>query len=285
LKYHELFEKLASYTGEYLKKGDDGVLVSSRLATFLRAQVGDTIILMGQGKYGVTAADLFPIRGIVRVPSPDLDNKLIYMSLTKAQEFFDMPDMLTSIVMNLDDKSEMLEIQSMLNSTINRDKFVVKNWEQINPVLKQQIESDDKSGQMFIGILYFIIFFGIFGTVMMMIAERRREFGVLVAIGMRKTKLAFILVFEMIIIGFIGIASGMLASLPLVYNFYINPIHLTGEMAKMYENMGFEAIMPTAPVDHYFTSQGMIILLMVIIACYIPLQRIWKMKVMDALRS
>ena len=285
LQYHKLFEKYASYPGEYLKKGDDGILVSSRLATFLHAHIGDSIILMGQGKYGVTAAGLFPIRGIVRVPSPDLDNKLIYMSLTKAQEFFDMPDMLTSVVMNLDNKNEMFEIQTMLNNTIDSEKYVVKNWEEINPILKQQIESDNKSGQMFIVILYFIIFFGIFGTVMMMIAERKREFGVLIAVGMRKTKLAFILIFEMITIGFIGTMSGMLASLPLVYMFYVNPIHLTGEMAKMYEDMGFEAIMPTAPVGYYFTYQGMIILLMVIIACYIPLRRIRKMKIMDALRA
>jgi putative ABC transport system permease protein len=106
-----------------------------------------------------------------------------------------------------------------------------------------------------------------------------------VAIGMRKSKLAIILVFEMLMVGFIGTVSGMLAALPLVYSFYVNPFHITGEMAKMYEDMGFEAVMPTAPVEGYFAIQGFIILLMVIVACIIPLQRIRKMKVMNALRS
>lgn len=283
--YHAVFNEMASYKGEFLTKDDDGVLVSSRLATFLKAQVGDSIILMGQGRYGSTAAGLFPIRGIVKIPSPDLDNKLVYMTLSKAQEFFDMPNMLTTVVMNVDDKENMLAIQQSLNSKLDANTYVVKNWHQVNPTLKQQIDSDDVSGQMFLGILYFIIFFGIIGTVMMMVAERKREFGVLVAIGMRKTKLVIVLIFEMIFIGFIGTAAGMIAAMPLVYSLNVNPYRFTGEMAKMYEDMGFEAVMPTAPVDHYFTSQGLIILLMVLIACYIPLRKIYKIKVMNALRA
>lgn len=284
-KYHDIFNEHASYQGSFLTNTDDGVLLSSRLATFLRAKVGDTIVLLGQGRYGATAAGLFPIRGIVRIPSPDLDNKLVYMTLTKAQEFFDMPNMLTSVAINLDDNDDMYDVQELVQSKIDSEKYVVKNWEEINPTLKQQIDGDDKSGQMFLGILYFIIFFGIFGTVMMMIAERKREFGVLVAIGMRKSKLAIILVVEMIMIGFIGTLSGMIAALPLVYNFNVNPVHITGEMAKMYEDMGFEAVMPTAPVEGYFAVQGFIIFLMVIVACSIPLRRIRKMKVMNALRA
>jgi len=283
--YHPIFIKYAANEGKYLEKDDTGVLISSKLANFLRVQVGDTIVLMGQGKFGTSAADLFPIRGIVKIPSPDLDNKLIYMSLTKAQQFFDMQGLITSVVMNLNNTNNMLMVQNTLNQTLDNDKYVVKNWEQLVPTLKQQIEGDNASGLMFIGVLYFIIFFGIFGTVLMMIAERKREFGVLVAIGMKKRLLAAIVLVEMIFIGIIGTLSGMLASVPIVVWFYKYPIHFTGEMAKMYEDMGFEAIMPTEPVGSYFTWQALIILIMVLIACYIPLQRIRKLKVIDALRA
>ena len=283
--YHHWFVKYASNQGSYLEKEDKGILLASNLANYLRVQVGDTIVLMGQGKYGTSAAGLFPIRGLVKVPSPDLNNKLIYMSLTQAQEFFGMQGLVTSLVMNLDDTDDMLEVQEELNKKLNQEKYVVKNWEQIVPILKQQIEGDNTSGKMFVGILYFIVFFGIFGTVIMMIAERKREFGVLIAIGMRKKLLAGIVLIEMIFIGIIGTAAGLLAAMPIVIMFNKNPIHFTGEMAKMYEDMGFEAIMPTEPVGFYFVAQGLVILLMVLIACYIPLQRIRKMKIMDALRA
>jgi ABC-type lipoprotein release transport system permease subunit len=285
VKYHPVFKTHAAYSGQYLKTDDDGVLVSSRLANYLRVDVGDSIILMGQGKFGATAAGIFPVKGLVKILSPDLDNKLVYMALPLAQEFLNMPNNLTYLVMNLTDNDQMIEVQKRLTSKLDPDKYVVKNWKEINPILEQQIESDNKSGQMFLGILYFIIFFGIIGTVLMMIAERKREFGVMVAIGMRKSKLILILVIEMLFMGIIGTAFGMLAVAPLIYYYNFYPYRFTGEMAKMYEDMGLDALMPAAGFDAYFAWQALIILLMVFLACYIPLRRIRKMKVMNALRG
>ena len=60
----------------------------------------------------------------------------------------------------------------------------------MNKLMINQMDADSKSGMIMIIILYLVIAFGIFGTVLMMTAERRREFGVLVAIGMQKSKLA-----------------------------------------------------------------------------------------------
>ncbi len=283
--YHSLFKKYTSVPGAYLKPNDDGVLISSKLATFLNANVGDTIILMGQGLFGATAAGEFPVRGIVSLPSPELDNKVVYAALSTVQNFLSMPGKLTSISINLVDNDDMKGIQDKLNAHINNSEIVVKNWIELNPVLYQQIEGDNKSGQVFIVILYLIVFFGIIGTVLMMMAERKREFGVLVAIGMRKTKLFFVVFFEMIFMALMGAILGMLASIPLILTFYYHPIRLTGEIAKMYEDMGFDPLMPTEPIDDYFYFQVVIVLIMVIVACYIPLKKIFRLKVMKALRS
>lgn len=51
----------------------------------------------------------------------------------------------------------------------------VKTWYELNPVLYQQIQGDSQSGMVMLGVLYFIIFFGIFGTVIMMVAERKKN--------------------------------------------------------------------------------------------------------------
>ena len=53
----------------------------------------------------------------------------------------------------------------------------------MNEVMVSQMDADNKSGMIMIGILYLVIAFGVFGTVLMLTAERRREFGVLVAIA------------------------------------------------------------------------------------------------------
>lgn len=278
-------KKYAKFKGEYLSQNDDGVLVSDKLSKFLKINVGDTLVLIGQGFHGASAAGLFPVRGIVKIPSIDLDNKLIYMSLNRAQEYLTMPGMISSLSINLKNPDDMLDVQEELTSKTDAQKYIVKNWEELNPTLKQQIEGDSKSGQIFMAILYIIIFFGIFGTVLMMIAERKREFGVLVAIGMKKSKLSFILTIEMIFIGLVGTISGLLTCTPIIILGYYNPVKLTGSLAKMMEDMGFDPVMPMQWFDNYFYYQAIIVIVMVIIASYIPLKSIRKMKVNESLRA
>lgn len=280
-----LLEHLAAVDGEYLKEDDEGVLVSDRLAQFLKAEVGDTIVLMGAGYHGVSAANTFPVRGIVKLLSPDLDNKLVYMTLAQAQYFYALGDNITSLNINLLESDKMLETQGQIASVIDNERFVVKSWEEFNPTMKQQIEGDSVGGVIFIAILYFIVLFGIIGTVLMMVSERKREMGVMVAIGMSKVKLGLVLVFEMLFVGLVATAAGLLGTAPLIVLGHYYPIKMTGEMGKMYEDMGFDPVMPLAWFDNYYVWQGLIILLMVLLACVIPLRRVRKMKVMSALRA
>ncbi len=283
--FFPIIKEKASFESNFLGKNDDGVLVSDRLARYLKANVGDTLVLIGAGYHGVSAANVFPIRGIVKIISPELDNKLVYMTLENAQDFFSLGNRITSLNINLYDTGDMLSTQEELKSKINKSDFAIKNWEEFNPTLKQQIEGDSVGGIIFIGILYFIVLFGIIGTVLMMIAERKRELGVMVAIGMSKIRLSFVLVIEMLFLGLIGTLSGLIASAPLVVFGNKNPWRMSGEMAKMYEDMGFDPVMPLAWFDAYFFWQGAIIMIMVLFACYLPLRRVRKMQVINALRA
>jgi len=286
----ELFDFIAkecSFPGQYLTEKDDGVLVSDKLSKYLKLSVGDTLILIGQDYYGSSSAGLYPVRGIVRIPSPDLDNKLIYISIHSAQQFAELDGKITSLAINLVDNSDenMQNFQHELSSRLINPDITVRNWKEFNEVLKQQIDSDSQSGQAFMALLYFIIFFGIFGTVLMMIHERHREFGVLVSIGMRKGRLARTFIYEMFLMGLMGVVSGIIISLPFLYYFHNNPIHLTGDMANIMEEMGWEAIIPLAWVDLYILWQGIIVALMVVLACIYPLHKVLRLKEIDALRA
>jgi ABC-type lipoprotein release transport system permease subunit len=274
-------------TNTFLADSDEGVLVSDRLAGFLKVSIGDTVILMGQGYQGVSAAGIFPVRGIIKMPSPDIDNKLIIMTIPTAQEFFGCEGMITSLAVNLTGRSNrtMRTAQAEINTFLSGSSTVARTWYELNPVLYQQIQGDSQSGMAMLGLLYFIIFFGIFGTVLMMIAERKREFGVLVAIGMQKGRLKRILSMEMIFLGIMGLVAGLLASMPLILYFNRYPIVLKGDLAKMMEDYGWDAVMPTAPVGSYFYMQAAVVATMVIIATIYPLMKIGRLKEIEALRS
>ncbi len=279
--------KCTGFSNGFLTVNDEGILVSDRLAGFLKVAPGDSVILMGQGYHGVSATGIFPVRGIIKMPSPEIDNKLIIMTIPAAQKFFDAEGRITALVVNLTDKSNktIKKVKTGINALLTDKSTTAKTWFELNPVLYQQIQGDSQSGQLMLGILYFIIFFGIFGTVLMMVSERKREFGVLVAIGMQKKKLKRIVTMEMLMLGIIGLIAGLIASLPLILYFYYYPVVLKGEMGKMMEDWGWDAIMPTAMVGPYFYWQALFVALMVILASIYPMRKIGKLKEIEALKA
>lgn len=272
--------------GRFLRETDSGVVVSSRLATFLNVSAGDSLIMLSQGYQGASAAGVFPILGIIRIPNPDLDSRMVYMPLALAQNFTYSPNRIAYFAINLYNTSDEMQKATTysIQVRIADNELEVKTWKDLNRVLLQQIESDNQSGKAFLFLLYFVVFFGIFGTVIMMVHERLHEFGVLVAVGMNKLRLALTVVLEMLIMAFIGIALGYLVGLPVIHYYQNHPIRLTGEMAKMMMDMGFEPLMPMAPFGAYVVWQGVSILVMVILACLYPIRKILRFKVVDAIK-
>ncbi|MEA2042197.1 MAG: FtsX-like permease family protein [Bacteroidota bacterium] len=292
-----LLEKYTGYPGRYLTPGDEGVVVGSKLAEYLNLNTGDTLVLLGSGFRAVTAADKFPIRGIVQIPNPKLDRTIVYSSLVNVQDFLsasytdtetgEEKFLLNSYALDLYDRSEegIKETKKALTASLISKELTVKTWKESNKVLAQQIESDDKGGQMILWILYIVIAFGIFGTVLMMTAERKREMGVMIAIGMKKIKLSVMIAFELFFLGLIGVLSGMALSAPLIILGYYRPITLTGEAAESMRQMGFEPKMPTAWFGDYMIDQAIVVLVILIIVSIYPLISIRKLKVSNALRS
>jgi ABC-type lipoprotein release transport system permease subunit len=279
--------KCSEVSNGFLANDDEGILVSDRLASYLKVAIGDSVILMGQGYHGVSATGIFPVRGIIKMPSPEIDNKLIIMTIPAAQKFYDAEGKITSLVVNLTDKSNRLlkTVKAKINSLLPDKNTAAKTWYELNQILYQQIQGDSQGGAAMLALLYFIIFFGIFGTVLMMVSERKREFGVLVAIGMQKKKLKRIITIEMLLLGTIGLICGLLASIPLILYFYYYPVVLKGDLANMMEDWGWDAVMPTAWFGPYFYWQVVIVALMVLLATLYPLRKISKLKEIDALKG
>jgi ABC-type lipoprotein release transport system permease subunit len=277
-----LSEKLVA--GSYLAGSDSAALVSERLAKFLKLGVGDTLVLISQGYHGAGAAGKYPVKGIIRFPSPDLDNKLVYLPLGLAQQFFSAENRVTSVSIDLKNSTGQAATEASLQSVLG-EGYDVRTWDKILVELVQQIESDNASGKIMLGLLYLIIGFGVFGTVQMMTSERRREFGVVVAVGMQKHRLGVILTLEMFIMGIVATLGGIALAIPVVYLGYIHPIRLTGQMAESIIQYGMEPIMPMAWEAGYFVSQTLVAMLIILAAVILPVWNVTRLSVTKALRS
>jgi len=279
----EISDKIVG--GKFLENGDGGVLVAERLAKYLKIDVNDTLVLISQGYHGISAAGKYPVTGIVHFPSPELDNSLVYMTLPTCQYFYSAENRLTSIVIDINDGEEMNNIKKNLTEKLDTELYEVKTWKEMLVELVQGIQSDNIGGLIMLGILYVIIAFGVFGTIMMMTAERIREFGVMIAVGMKKFKLAIIVAIETLYIGILGIICGAIGSIPVIIYLYFHPIRLTGEAAHMMESYGIEPFLPVAIEHGYFINQGLVVLLILLFAISYPVFYIKRLKVINALKS
>jgi ABC-type lipoprotein release transport system permease subunit len=269
--------------GNYFDLNNKAVLLAAGLSEQLKVNINDTIVLIGQGYHGATAAGKFPVKGILQFGSPDLNNRILFLPLPAAQEFYAADGMITSMVIQLKDADAMLQTQASLQQLLS-ENYEVMNWGELMPDIKQHIETDTNNMKYVQGILYVLISFGIFGTLLMMMVERKREMGMMVAIGMKKTTLMLVMVIESVLTVLTGCFLGLMISIPVVYYFKKFPIRIGGETAKAYERFGFEAIFPTSVEAGIFINQGIVVLAIGLLLSLYPVYKIMRLNAIDALK-
>ncbi len=282
-QYNQLHERVVE--GEYISSTDKAVMVGAGLAEYLKVGVGDTVVLIGTGYHGASAAGKYPIKAIVKFGSPDLSKQLVFMPMHIAQPYFDVENRYSALILQFDNKDNAIAAVAALKDEIG-EEYEILDWQELVPDIIQMIETDRAEGYVFMFILYMVISFGIFGTVLMMLAERQHEFGVLIAIGMKRIKLAAVVWSEVIIISLLGALLGMLGAFPICYNFHVNPIDLGGEeMGDMYEEYGMEAVLQSSIDWTIFSQQATIVFFVAAIIAVYPFLSILRINAIKAMRS
>lgn len=271
--------------GEFIEENDNAVLVAEELAKFLKVKVGDTLVLFSSGYHGQTAAGLFPVKGILKLPTPEMNRGTIYLPIKEAQTFFSTDNQLTALVFDLHDIDDVAGIEQTINKTIDQEQYEIMGWEVMNKELLQMIESDNAGGLIMVAILYMVIAFGIFGTVLMMTNERIREFSVMISVGMQKKKLALVVIVELFFLTVLAVLAGIIISLPVMIYFVYNPIEFSGEALDAMKDFNFEPVMPISMEPEIFIMQAISISIISLIAMSYPTIKILKLDVVNGLRS
>lgn len=269
--------------GELLTPNSSSINIGKGIAKYYNIKVGDTLIFVGQGYHGMQAVGAFPVCGILDMKNPNLNNVSVFMSLSTAQDFLSANDLMTHLIINKKEYTDEESIVSSLSENF-KEEYEIMTWQEMMPEIEQVIQADSAGGLVMIFILYMIITFGIFGTVLMMTQERKYEFGVVVSIGMRKIKLMIAMVYETIFLTSIGVLSGIILSRPLVLYFYNNPLEFPAEQAEMIENQGFEAVIPFMRSYDIPITHGLIIFFISLFISIYPVITIYNLNPVKAMK-
>ena len=270
--------------GEYFSSGSKDILIGKVLAENLEIQVNDSIVLIGQGYHGISAAGIYKVSGLLDFPLPDLSKQVIYMDINNCRELLDLADRATSYVLMVDIPDNVKPAIKDLKTNLGED-LKIYSWDELQPELVSLIEGKLASGKVVKALLFMIIGFGVLATIIMLMHERKRELGVMIAIGFQKTKIMIMIVVESFLIGILGVISGIVGSFPVVWYLYKNPIHVTGQIAETYRSMGFEPILKFSAGAEIFIPPAITVFVIFALISFYQIYFVAKLKIVNALRA
>jgi len=268
----------------FLPKSNE-VIVGKGLAKYFSVKTNDTIYLIGQGYHGISAAGKYKISGIIDLKNINLNNLVVFMPIETMREYLSAPNIVTNIIVVKKNKTDVDKLQSRLKNKLKKDQFEVMTWKKMMPELHQAIVADNVGGIYMVFILYMIITFGIFSTVLMMTEERIFEFGIMTAIGMKKKIIIQTLWLETLFLSLIGVLLGIIAAYPILYHFYKNPFPLPSDKADMMEKFGFLPEIPFSIDSEILITHGLIIFFIGVLVALYPSIKIWRLNPLKAMHK
>ena len=270
--------------GRIFNEGSSEIVVGEGVAEYFRMDVGDTLILIGQGYHGQSANGLFRISGIVKMRNPEINKNISFMSLPTAQHLFGAEGRLTSLTIEPRQGFDYIAINQSIKENLD-EQYESMTYEEMMPELIQALKADDVGGLVMLYVLYMIIAFVLLGTVIMMTAERMKEFGILISIGMYKSKLILATVLESAFLALLGGVLGLLLARPIQWYYHENPILLTGAMEETMLEYGYEPIMPFATDWSISITHTSIIIILAILVSVYAVIKVATLQPVEAMRD
>jgi ABC-type lipoprotein release transport system permease subunit len=272
--------------GRFLAPGGEReIVLGGRLARTLNARLGDQVLLYSVAYSLETAYDLFTVVGVMKLPEIEMDRTLAVISLAEAQAFFVYGDRVSEIAILADDADAVPAVAGSVRASVAGTPTEVHTWRESMPELEEFILLDDAGMYITLAILVIVVGFGILNTILMAVLERRREFGVILALGLRPRAVFRIVYLESLALALVGLAIGLALALPLILYLQANPVELSGDMAGAAELFGIEPqvtwkLKPLNPLGSIATILGV-----ALTAALYPAVKASRGRPVDALRS
>jgi len=194
------------------------IIIGSVLARNLRVVIGDELTLLGSGRDGSFAAGVVIVTGIFESGVSDIDRAMAQVPLGYFQSLFSMGDKGHNIVINAKDLPLVSALQQNVSNIIaDRKDLVVLDWNVLQPGLKQAIQADMASAWFMYAVLIILVAFSVLNTQLMSVLERTREFGTMMALGVKPARLGSLVITETFIMSSLGLVIGAALGTTLAY--------------------------------------------------------------------
>lgn len=271
--------KRLTYGRFFQSNSDPSIVIGRKVAKTLKASLGDQIIFISSGADGSIANDKFKVIGIIDSGQSGLDDRMVYMPINLAQEFFSLWGRVHEIVVRTQHK-KYKEVAILLKESLDK-KLSVSTWEEVEKDFFKAMEADKKGNLMARLIIMLVVAIGVLNTVLMSIMERQREFGILKALGTPPKFLFFMITFETFFIGVFSIIIGTIIAFIVNYYFSIHGIPFDN---IEYGGFSFNEMRTTLEPIVFIIPSYVIIFVSVVVSLF-PAMKAARVIPVEAMRS
>jgi ABC-type lipoprotein release transport system permease subunit len=200
------------------------------LAEAMNCGRGDSLIVISQAADGSLASGIYPVRGTYSTGNEATDRSSVYMHISDTQRLFALTGRVHEILVICSSLQQVEPAARRLRVKFEGQNLDVAAWPEINPVFYRSMQSDKQGAYYSYAIIVIIVAVGVLNTVLMSVMERRKEYGVMKALGTRPWQIVRMIYLELGAIALASAVAGSVITLALLYYFSINGISGFGEM-------------------------------------------------------
>jgi putative ABC transport system permease protein len=280
-------------TSLLLKKIDDTInlnwerkapiLIGKKLAQKMRLKKGSKLVLTFIDSSSELVSAAFKVAAIYESNNAPLDEKNVYIKKTELNELLGIGDASHELVMVIPDDKKTDAVRQQIKKSF--PTLPTETWQELSPETELMVNTVDAYSYIIIVIIMLALSFGIINTMLMAVLERTKEIGMIMALGMNKIKLFWLILLETVFLTLAGVPIGWLLSWAAI-SYYNNKGMDWSAMGKeMMSSFGFSTtIYPQFPSEQIFPII-LIVVATALLSCIIPAIRSLRLQPVDALRK
>ncbi len=276
-----LHEKLIE--GNYFEETKKNQLViGKKLADKLKVKLRSKVVVTLTEMDGTLTGGAFRVTGIYQTANSEYDERKAFVRASDLKRLIKIDEKAGhELAILLKENNMEQKVADQLKAEFSN--LEVMSWLEIMPDMKMMNESMNLMMYIFVVIILLALGFGIVNTMLMVILERIKEIGMLMAIGMNKVRVFSMIVLETIYLsltgGVIGIAlavvlTAITGKTGLDLSLWAEGLNSLGFDAVIYPEIGFDAVIVVT----------LLVILTGVIAAIYPARKAIKLKPADALR-
>lgn len=283
-------EREVTGLGESMVEGDfldnsakNQILMSQRLAHKLKVKLRSKVVLTFQDIEGEIISGAFRVKGLYDTHNSIYDDNVAFVPINALNSLLGKDSIGHEILIYVDNLANVDTTQTQLEALFP-DKLV-QSYKEISPELQLFENQIGMAGKIYMVIFMLALIFGIINTMLMAVLERIKELGMLMAVGMNKMKIFFMIVMESVFLGVLGAPIGILLGYLMTNYFNENGLRLGFLGDKGMQQFGMSTfIYPEVHTQDYIVLAFAVFITALLASLY-PAYKAIRLKPVEAIRK